>query len=272
VPDPQATAMTTDAWKLGIAIAAVLLLATSSATPPPDVKYPDGAVASATARCADGDLCGSVQLSNGDTIDVYSEGAAYCKPYMLKVVRLHGGTVILSSDVELHKGQTTDVLGNANCQSGFTESALTLDQGEVRMVFNLNGDGTLSARFDLPASAAPAPQNTTYPSRIVTSPGEPVVIDECNMRSETLKSSIALIPVSLPGGLWALDLKIRNVSQATVDEVTIRAQSLDKMGNVIAGGDARLDLKGDRRLHPLPPGDHPRPDWSQRDHRSQHAS
>lgn len=119
---------------------------------PPDTHFSDGAVGSAAAECGTGDLCASLTLADGDTIDVYNSGAGECQPFTLEIVRMHGGSELFHSQMQTadkhvtvqHRGRTID------CYQ-FENTFLTFDGGRARLGLFLSGDGSLFAEWSLGA-------------------------------------------------------------------------------------------------------------------------
>ncbi len=111
---------------------------------PPDIQFSDGAVGSAAAECGTGDLCASLTLPGGDTIDVYNSGAGECQAFTLEIVRMHAGSELFHSQMQTadrhvtveHKGKSID------CYQ-FENTFLTFDGGHARLGLFLSSDGSL---------------------------------------------------------------------------------------------------------------------------------
>jgi hypothetical protein len=58
------------------------------------VTFSDGAVAIAFDQCGDADLRATIAYPNQDMLSNYSEGAAYCQPYLRHFIRVHGSATI----------------------------------------------------------------------------------------------------------------------------------------------------------------------------------
>jgi hypothetical protein len=95
---------------LGLALAVPAFAADS----PPSFTFPNGSVGTAEDRCGAGDLCAALKLPNGDTISVYNGGAIRCKPYTLKVVRMHGDTKLFDYDAQTDTAHGFFTAGNCS--------------------------------------------------------------------------------------------------------------------------------------------------------------
>ena len=86
--------------RISAAMFFAMLIATSQLAladdPQPDqqVVFSDGTKAVTYDHCGDTDVCAVLDASNGDRLSIYSEGAAYCQPYILHFVKVHGSTTI----------------------------------------------------------------------------------------------------------------------------------------------------------------------------------
>lgn len=152
-----------------VAIAYVLatggaaLAADPSLDSPLHVQMQDGSVGDAVKECGSGDLCGSLLLANGDTLKIYSERSSAreidsaCQPYTLKIVRMHGDTVLLSYDAQtrmVSKNTDWQLHWNAN-NCPFRDTYIMFDNGHVKMGVFQDQDGDLSVRFgEVPPSTA----------------------------------------------------------------------------------------------------------------------
>jgi hypothetical protein len=124
------------------AFAASPAVAAESTLMPSPVTYADGATALARPECGVGELCATVTLPDRDTVLVYNRGATKCGPYALRLLTMHGDTVIFTSDVLT----ATRREANTNC-SRFANTYLSLDSGEIRMGVFLAKDGALFVQF-----------------------------------------------------------------------------------------------------------------------------
>jgi hypothetical protein len=116
--------------------------AAESTLMPSPVTYTDGATALARPECGVGDLCATITLPDQDRVLVYNRGATKCGPFTLRLLTLHGDTVVLTSDVLT----ATRREPNTNCMR-FANTYVTLDSGEIRMGVFLAKDGALFVRF-----------------------------------------------------------------------------------------------------------------------------
>jgi hypothetical protein len=65
----------------------------------------DGSVATTFDHCGDADLCATIDYKNGEKLSIYSEGAAYCQPYMLHFVTVRGvSTLRIHAYAESRRG------------------------------------------------------------------------------------------------------------------------------------------------------------------------
>jgi hypothetical protein len=134
-----------------LVVSALLLQSTAIAqTTQPDqqITFSDGSAASAYDHCGDTDLCASVIYQNGDHLSIYSEGAAYCQPYILHFVLVNGDRTIYEYSRAInHDLPTTSAFGTRCGNSQNTQ--MVLDHGFIHMTVSENHDGTLSIRFSL---------------------------------------------------------------------------------------------------------------------------
>lgn len=102
--------------------------------------YVDGAVLTLHAQCALSDVCASIAMPNGDTIDVlfgkYGQATEHSllmrnsvSGILLTVIRRHGETVLLSQDQKFYAEHNAAPTGD-----------LPFDGGTVRLHFAWNGD------------------------------------------------------------------------------------------------------------------------------------
>ena len=106
---------------------------TAAATSADSVQFSDGAVGTAYPHCGDTDLCAVVSYPGGDTLRIYSEGAARGQPYILHFVRLLGNTLLYEYSRTLDYNWWTN--------------RLTMDHGLIHLDVLQNSDGTLTLRF-----------------------------------------------------------------------------------------------------------------------------
>jgi len=112
----------------------------------PPVTFSDGSVATASNNCGDTDLCATVSYPNGDKLSIYSEGAAYCQPYILHFVRVNGSTTIYEYSRTInHDVPSGTVFGTSCGHSQATQ--MVMDHGLVHMTVSENKDGTLRLVF-----------------------------------------------------------------------------------------------------------------------------
>ena len=123
----------------------------------PDVTFPDGATGTVTAECGVADLCASLKLPGGDSIEVYNEGGAgYCQPYMLSIIRLRGTTVLLKSETESASKKVKEGMQKFTCAQ-FVSTYLTFDAGVAKLGLFLSKDGTLFGEWSISKSDTTKP-------------------------------------------------------------------------------------------------------------------
>lgn len=116
-----------------LASACAFPLCAHAQTPSAPFTFSDGAVATIYPHCGDSELCASIKYQDGETLQIYSEGAAQDQPYALHFVRLNpsGATTYEYSRI-IYVNEAT---------------VLTMDRGAVQMSVYTNPDGTLSVAF-----------------------------------------------------------------------------------------------------------------------------
>lgn len=155
------------------AVAAFAMPAIGSAGQIPDetMTFSDGSQAMSYDHCGDTDMCAQVKYSNGDVLSIYSEGAAYCQPYVLHFVKTNGTTTIFEYSRTInHDAPTTSAFG-VRCGNS-RDTQMVMDHGLIHMTVTENHDGTLSVAFtptkqgvtrDQSAEPAPSPQPSATP-------------------------------------------------------------------------------------------------------------
>jgi hypothetical protein len=136
------------------------------------LNFENGSVATAEERCGAGDLCATLKLPNGDTISVYNGGAIRCKPYTLKVVRMHGDTKLFDYDAQTDTAHGFFTAGN--CSDTFANTYLTIGNGGARLGIFQNTDGSLFARWEggkgYVGPGGPHPDKCEIPMKVVGMP------------------------------------------------------------------------------------------------------
>jgi hypothetical protein len=126
-------------------ISAVAATHNNEMAPPQAVTFSDGAVATPYDHCGDADLCATIAYPNGDELRIFSEGAAYCQPYLVHFVRVHqNNTLYEYSRVLNHDAVVTNAFGTHCGNNQATQ--MTLDRGLVHLTIDEYPDGSL--RFD----------------------------------------------------------------------------------------------------------------------------
>jgi hypothetical protein len=117
-----------------------------SAPSSPPMTFSDGANVTTFDHCGDADLCANISYPNGDSLQIFSEGAALCQPYLLHFVRTHGPTTLYEyTRVLNHDGVTTNILGTHCGNNQATQ--MTLDRGYVHLTVDEYNDGSLRFIF-----------------------------------------------------------------------------------------------------------------------------
>lgn len=120
-------------------------------TAPADVPFPDGSIGSASAECGVDDLCATLVLPNKDRIEIYNQGAGYCQPFSLSIIRMRGDVVLLKNQTTTASKRVKEGLQHFDCYQ-FVNTYLTFDQGAARLGLFLSHDGTLFAEWDIQQS------------------------------------------------------------------------------------------------------------------------
>jgi hypothetical protein len=106
------------------------------------VHLTNGALATSFIHCGDMDLCAKIVYDNGNTLSIYSEGAAECQPYFLHFVYADSTKTLFEFSRAMNHTNTK----NAGC--GHTVATeMVLDRGYVHMLVTENTDGTLDTAF-----------------------------------------------------------------------------------------------------------------------------
>ena len=118
----------------------------NGAPPPGPVTFSDGSVATPVDHCGDTDLCATVTYKGGETLSMYSEGAAFCQPYLVLFNRTHGPTTVYTFTRAMNHDAPSATGFGSRC--GNTQpTQLTLDHGLVHLTVDEYQDGTLRFTF-----------------------------------------------------------------------------------------------------------------------------
>jgi hypothetical protein len=109
------------------------------------ISLSDNSVWQAVVRCYATDLCALVLYPNGDQMAIYSEGAAYCKPYVLHFNRTSGGRTVYSFSRDVDYDERP-IAHRTNC-ARTRPTRIVMDGGRVILGISQNADGSL--RFHL---------------------------------------------------------------------------------------------------------------------------
>jgi hypothetical protein len=110
------------------------------------VAYPNGDVATATARCGPGDVCATIALQGGDQIKVLTGGSGHCNPYVMTFMRYHKDALdaVWSTPTDRNPDSSGGFGGGA-C-GGFRNTHMLVD-GAVDMGVFQNKDGSVFVQF-----------------------------------------------------------------------------------------------------------------------------
>ena len=114
--------------------------------PDQTVTFSDASTATAYDHCGDSDLCALVKYPNGDRLAIYSEGAAYCQPYVLHFVRTNGAATIYEYSRTINHDAATSSAFGVRCGNS-RDTQMVMDHGLIHMTVTENHDGTLSVAF-----------------------------------------------------------------------------------------------------------------------------
>jgi hypothetical protein len=109
------------------------------------VTFADGSSAAAVDRCFAFDLCAQITYTDGSQLNIYSEGAAYCGPYVLNFDRTSGARTIYNVSRNLDHDQP-GVFGCGRSR----DTRIALDGGRATLTISENTDGTLRFSFANP--------------------------------------------------------------------------------------------------------------------------
>lgn len=105
----------------------------------------DGSMAQAVDRCFAFDLCARITYTDGTQLAIYSEGAAYCEPYVLNFIRSAGAREVYS----VSRNVDHDPPGAFGCGHSRT-TRIPIDAGRAVLTVSENLDGTLRFQFNAP--------------------------------------------------------------------------------------------------------------------------
>jgi hypothetical protein len=110
-----------------------------------ETTFADGRTAQAVSRCYTSDLCALISYGNNDRLAIYSEGAPYCRPYVLHFERTSFGRTIFSFSRALDSEDRPAAHGRHCVRTRTTH--IVMDGGRARLTISKNADGTLRFRF-----------------------------------------------------------------------------------------------------------------------------
>lgn len=112
------------------------------------ISAADGSVWQAVVRCCATDLCALVSYPNDDQLAIYSQGAAYCEPYVLHFNRTNGGRTIYSFSRDVDYDEHP-IAHRSNC-ARTRPTHIGMDGGRVILGISQNADGSLRFHFAKP--------------------------------------------------------------------------------------------------------------------------
>lgn len=110
------------------------------------ITFSNGATATTYDHCGDADLCAIIAESNGDELNIYSEGAAYCQPYLLHFVKGHNATTLFEFSRTLNHDRAVTTAFGTSCGNN-QATQMTLDHGLVHLTVDEYNDGSLRFIF-----------------------------------------------------------------------------------------------------------------------------
>jgi hypothetical protein len=110
-----------------------------------EITFADGSIGKAVSRCYATDLCALISYGNNDRLAIYSEGAGYCRPYVLHFERKSLGRTIYSFSRVLDYDEPSAPNGRHCVRTRTTH--VVMDGGRERLTISKNADGTLRFRF-----------------------------------------------------------------------------------------------------------------------------
>jgi hypothetical protein len=110
-----------------------------------EVTFADGRSAAAVSRCYTTDLCALISYGNGDRLAIYSEGAAYCRAYVLHFERTSFGRTIYAFSRVLDYDDPPAAHGRHCLRTRTTR--IVMDGGREQLTISKNADGTLRFHF-----------------------------------------------------------------------------------------------------------------------------
>jgi hypothetical protein len=148
---------------LGVALVGALhaqaALADGSAGP---VYYPNGDIATATSECDTGQVCATVNQSNGDQIKVLIGESGHCNSYVMTFMKVSNDqvTAVWASSTDRNP-DSQGMMGQARC-GNFRNTHLTVDT--IDMGVFQNTDGKVFVLFFGGSTTPPAPATVSSPN------------------------------------------------------------------------------------------------------------
>jgi hypothetical protein len=130
-----------------VALPAQAAIRDQNMAPPLPITFSDGAVATPSDHCGDGDLCALIAYKGGDELRIFSEGAAFCQPYLVHFVRVHEGKLLFEYSRALNHEAPSATGFGPRCGNNLA-TQMTLDRGLVHLTVDEYPDGTLRFQFD----------------------------------------------------------------------------------------------------------------------------
>jgi hypothetical protein len=111
------------------------------------VYYPNGDVASAATECEAGDVCATINESNGDVIKVSTGESGRCNPYVITFMRyIKDQLVAVWSTPTDRNPDHGGGFGGVQC-GGFRNTHMKVDKGVIDMGVFQNTDGKVFVLF-----------------------------------------------------------------------------------------------------------------------------
>lgn len=134
------------AFSLGALLALPQIAAADEAKADQQVVFSDGTKALTYDHCGDTDICALLLSPNGDRLSIYSEGAAYCQPYLLHFVKTNHSRTIFEYSRTINHDLPTNTGFGPHCGNS-RDTQMVMDHGLIHMTVTENHDGTLSVVF-----------------------------------------------------------------------------------------------------------------------------
>ncbi len=129
------------------------------------MNFSDGSKAETFDHCGDADMCARISYPSGDVLTIFSEGAAYCQPYIVHFVRTHGDRTLYEYSRALNHDPISSGAFGTHCGNN-QATQMTLDRGFVHLTVDEYTDGSLRFIF------APAPTKDRERALAIPTPAQ----------------------------------------------------------------------------------------------------